>query len=260
MPLVKSPGVSANARFERLLGALRTEGKISSRDAADQLGCSLETIRKDLLVLERQGLLRRAHGGALPPAVLAQETPLEERTENSGEKVRIASAALAGLEEGSTLFLESGSTTHQVAMLMPDNLSLTVFTNSLPIAGTLMSLPLVHTHLIGGSVRPLTKATAGYWALRELADLRVDIAILGTNAISESGELSTPDSDEAAIKAVALTVARRTLLLADHSKFDQRAVFHYGSLTDIDVLVTDTATRDVLPTSSASQPGTTRFV
>jgi DeoR family fructose operon transcriptional repressor len=260
MPSDTRPGVSASARFERLLDTLATDGKISSRDAAHHLGCSVETIRKDLLILESQGLLRRAHGGALPVHTIAQEIPLDERTDYADEKKRIALSVLEELGEGSTLFLESGSTTEQVAILLPDTLSLTVFTNSLPIARALVSKPLIDTHFIGGAIRPLTHATAGYWALRELGDLRVDTAVLGTNAISSAGELSTPDSDEAAIKAAALSVATTTILVADHSKFGHRAVFHYGSVSDIDLLVTDTASRDALSALTSSQPRTYRFV
>jgi DeoR family transcriptional regulator, fructose operon transcriptional repressor len=260
MPSDTRPGVSASARFERLLDTLATEGKISSRDAAHQLGCSLETIRKDLLILESQGLLRRAHGGALPVHTIAHEIPLDERTDYAAQKKRIATSVLQELRDGTTLFLESGSTTEQVAVLIPDTLRLTVFTHSLPIARALVMKPLIETHFIGGAIRPLTHATAGYWALRELSDLRVDIAVLGTNAISSLGELSTPDSDEAAIKAAALTVATKTILVADHSKFGNRAVFHYGNVSDIDLLVTDTSSRTALSALTNSQPRTYRFV
>jgi DeoR family fructose operon transcriptional repressor len=96
MSVVLGPGISASARLDRLLDLLATEGMISSRHAAHQLGCSLETIRKDLLTLEHQGLLRRAHGGALPSMPLAEEMPITQRTSNTQEKKNIAQAALMG--------------------------------------------------------------------------------------------------------------------------------------------------------------------
>ena len=259
MSVVLGPGISASARLDRLLDLLATEGMISSRHAAHQLGCSLETIRKDLLTLEHQGLLRRAHGGALPSMPLAEEMPITQRTSNTQEKKNIAQAALMEFVEGSTIFLESGSTTHQVASLLPENWALTVVTNSLPIATTLLAAPRVTTHLVGGAVRAVTQSTAGFWALRELGDTHVDIALLGTNAISESGVLSTPDSEEAALKAAALGIAARTIVLADHSKFRQRAVFQYGTLEDADVLITDAASQDVLESISSHQPRTIRY-
>lgn len=260
MVLTSRPGVTASARLGRLRELLAHEGKISSRQAAQSLGCSLETIRQDLLTLEQRGELRRAHGGALPVGNSSLETPLDQRTSNVKEKRRIAAAAFLELKEHSTVFLESGSTTHQVALLVPHHFPLTVFTNSLPIAATLLPLSSVTTHLIGGTLRPLTQATAGHWALRELADLRVDTAVLGTNAISLSGELSTPDSDEAAIKAAALKVATRSILLADHSKFTQRAPFHYGTLGKIDLLLSDTIGADVARSITDYRPRELRFL
>lgn len=259
MALAERPGVTASARLEQLRELLATQGMISSRQAAAQLGCSLETIRKDLVTLENQGHLRRAHGGALPTTILAEETPLADRTSNAEEKKRIAKAALEEIATGSTVFLESGTTTHQVALMIPDYWKLTVFTNSLPIAASLVSLPLVTTHLMGGTLRPLTQGTTGYWALRELRELRVDTAVLGTNAISDSGELSTPDSDEAALKSQALTVASRTIVLADHSKFHQRAVFQYGTLEDVDLLITDSGSKNAVTALSPSTPRTSRY-
>ena len=260
MPADHRPGVSASTRLDYLKKLLTSDGKISTREAADRLSCSQETIRKDLVSMENQGLLRRAHGGALRPASPNQETPIDQRTENLAEKRRIAQAALGELGAGSTVYWESGSTTHKVASLVPEHFALTVFTNSLPIAQTLQALPLIHCHLIGGSLRPLTKATSGYWALRELADLRVDTALLGTNAISDAGELSTPDTEEAAIKAALLSVAKRTVLLADHSKFSQRSIFQYGTLENVDLLITGIDSGNTLVSSLTHRPEATQFV
>jgi DeoR family fructose operon transcriptional repressor len=254
------PSIGAQARHDWLLGVLATHGAISSRNAAETLGCSLETIRKDLVMLERNGALRRAHGGALPHTALTYEAPVEQRTEHSERKARIAQAALGEIPEGSAVYLESGSTTAALAEVIPVDFILTVFTNSLPIATTLLSRPRVECHLIGGRVRPITKATTGHWALRELADITLDIAVLGCNAISNTGELATPDSDEAAAKAAALSVAGATMLLADRSKFNRRALFRYATLEDITLLITDQNGDDTLPSNLEHIPQRALFV
>jgi len=256
MAPIPRTSVSASKRMDWLLEQLTRHGEVKTRAAARYWGCSVETIRKDLLALESQGLARRAHGGALPMGPLQPEIPLEERTDNAEHKHRIAHAALAELEPGSTVFLESGSTTGVLASLIPSHYALTVVTNSLPIAQTLMAMPLIDTHLVGGAIRPLTHATAGYWALRELSDIAVDTAVLGTNAVSASGELSTPDADEATIKAAALGLGARRVLLADHSKFDTRALHRYGTLSDVSLLITDTAGAHQLASLGTQAPET----
>lgn len=256
MALSPHSSVGASKRMEWLLEQLSQHGEVKTRGAARHWGCSVETIRKDLLALESQGLARRAHGGALPVGPLQPELPLVERTANADQKNRIAQAALAELEPGSTVFLESGSTTGLLASLIPAHYRLSVVTNSLPIAQTLMAMPLIDTHLVGGTIRPLTHATAGYWALRELSDVAVDTAVLGTNAISPSGELSTPDADEATIKAAALGLGARRILLADHSKFDTRALHRYGTLADVNLVITDTLGANALASVTTQAPET----
>jgi DeoR family fructose operon transcriptional repressor len=211
-------------------------------------------------MLERNGALRRAHGGALPHTALTYESPVEQRTDNGELKARIAQAALGEIAEGSAIYLESGSTTATLATLIPDGFVLTVFTNSLPIATTLLTRSRVECHLIGGRVRPITKATTGYWALRELADITLNMAVVGANAISANGELWTPDSDEAAIKAAALSVAGETMLLADWSKFNRRALFRYATLEDITLLVTNRNGGDTLPSNLEHVPQRALFV
>jgi len=260
MSRAQHTGVSASKRSEWLLEQLHGVGAVNTAEAAKHWACSRETIRKDLVALETQGLIRRAHGGALPTISLTPEAPLDTRTTHHGEKKRIALSALGDMEEGATVFLESGTTTGLLASLIPPDFSLTVVTNSLPIAQTLTSLPAVTCHFVGGKIRHMTQASTGYWALRELDDLAVDIAVLGTNAISESGELATPDTDEAAMKTRAITLGYRRILLADHSKFGTKALHRYGTLTDISLLITGKEAADAVQTITDHTPQETRCV
>jgi DeoR family transcriptional regulator, fructose operon transcriptional repressor len=93
--------------------------------------------------------------------------------------------------------------------------------------------------MVGGRIRRATMAAVDAWALRDLHELRVDVAFLGTNAFSLRHGLSTPDAAEATVKRAMIDAARLTVLLADHTKFDTEAVFKYAALEMIDVLITD---------------------
>ncbi|WP_246106752.1 DeoR/GlpR family DNA-binding transcription regulator [Pseudonocardia kunmingensis] len=230
----------AAKRQQAILAALRATGQVNAADLAAEFGVTAETLRKDLIVLERQGLLRRVHGGALPVDDLTFEPDVAARTEYAEEKSRIARAALAHLERAGSVFLDAGSTTSRLAELLPADRELTVFTNTLTIALTVVAKPNVTVYTLGGRVRGPTLAEVDTWAARALREINVDIAFLGTNGISLTRGLTTPDPAEAAIKRLMLECARRTVLLADHSKVGMVSLCQHGALADVDVLITDT--------------------
>ena len=116
---------------------------------------------------------------------------------------------------------------------------LTLFTNSLPIAGLLAGTHPDGLHALGGRVRGLTQATVGVETVDALRRLRVTTAFLGTNGLSESHGLSTPDPDEAAVKAAMVAAAQRVVVLADSSKMDREDLSSFAGIDDVDVLITD---------------------
>ena len=157
---------------------------------AEQLQVSTETIRKDLLFLERSGLLRRVHGGAVAIEDLSFEPAVSTRRSNEEEKRRIARTALAELPREGAVFLDAGSTTTILAEMFPADRDLTIFTNTLTIALALVAARL-SVHTLGGRVRARTFAEVDNWAIRALSEIRVDVAFLGTNSISsERGLIS----------------------------------------------------------------------
>jgi len=231
----------AEERQRAIVERARADGRVDVAALADDFAVTAETIRRDLGVLERAGLLRRVHGGAIAVNQLPFELDMNRRGGTMGaEKERIAKAALALLPAAGSIFLESGSTTGRLAELLPPETSLTVVTNSVAIALTLARWPDLTVMSVGGRVRRRTHTAVDDWALGNLRSLRVDVAFLGTNAFSPTHGLSTPDAAEAAVKRAALAVARRRILLADHTKYGNESVLRYGGLDDIDVLVSDT--------------------
>jgi DeoR family fructose operon transcriptional repressor len=227
-------------RQQAILHALATSGRIDVAEMAEELSVTGETVRKDLIVLERQGQLRRVHGGAIPVRGLIFEPDVSARIQYAEEKRRIAKAAVAHLPQTGTILIDAGSTTGRLADLIPPDRQLTVFTNTLPVALALARKANITVHTLGGRVRSRTLAEVDNWATRTLNEINVDVAFLGANGISLDRGLTTPDPAEAAIKHLMLGRARQRILLSDHSKIGQVTTHKYGDLADIDLLITDT--------------------
>lgn len=230
----------AEERQQWIAGQARSRGRVDVGELAAELAVTTETVRRDLTVLERHGVLRRVHGGAIPVERLSFEPALAARdAARAPEKERIAKAALAELPAEGAILLDAGTTTARLADLLPPDRTLTVVTNALPIAMSLSGRPSITVMTLGGRVRGRTLAAVDSWALRALADTYVDVAFLGTNGISVERGLTTPDQAEAAAKAAMIGAARRTVLLADHTKVGSDCFARFGELADVDVLITD---------------------
>jgi DeoR family fructose operon transcriptional repressor len=232
----------AEERQQAMAQLVAEHGRLSVNVLAETYDVTTETVRRDLSALERMGLVRRVHGGAVPASSLAViESGLVERdSANTAEKERIAKAALDLLPPaGSTVLLDAGSTTNRLASMLPRDHRLTVVTHSVPVAARLAGNPQIELHLLPGRVRATTQAAVGADTVRALSELRADMAFLGTNGISVEHGLSTPDRDEAATKHAMVTSARRVVVLADASKIGAEAPVRFARLEDVDVLVTD---------------------
>ncbi|WP_217145346.1 DeoR/GlpR family DNA-binding transcription regulator [Streptomyces sp. AC627_RSS907] len=230
----------APERQQEILRLARDGGRVDVVSLAEEFQVTAETIRRDLKALDRAGLLRRVHGGAIPAGRLDFEPDLAERESTAAdEKDRIAKAALAELPAEGTLILDAGSTVARVAAALPPEASLTVVTHSLPIAARLADHPGIQLHLVGGRVRHRTRAAVDAWALRAYDEIRADLVLVAANGFSAEHGLTTPDLAEAAVKRAAVAAARRVVLLADSSKHGQEHFARFGALGDVDLLITD---------------------
>ncbi|VXC35501.1 Transcriptional repressor of the fructose operon, DeoR family [Arthrobacter sp. 9V] len=241
---------------QQLISALVAErGRVSVTDLADRFSITTETIRRDLAALEVSGNLRRVHGGAVPSDRLStrEESILERAVQRQVEKLRIANAALALIPQLTTgsILLDAGSTTETLADLLAQQSQahqvqsangsdeLVVITHAIPIAGKLSSTPGIALQILGGRVRGLTQAAVGQSTVQAAYKLRPDIAFVGANGIHATFGLSTPDPEEAAVKAAFVTSARRVVALADSSKLDSETLVQFANLKDVDTLITD---------------------
>lgn len=235
--MTETSSLLAAERHQYLLNALERLGRINAAEVAAALNTSNETIRKDLIVLERQGRLRRVHGGALRPEPMTFEPSVETRLDHLDEKRRIAEAALRFVPRSGAVLIDAGSTTRAVADAFPNH-GLSVFTNALPTAMALAANDRLTVGTFGGTVRAATMAEVGATTANAIRRMHFDLALVGTNAISVEHGLATPDAEEAAIKTEMIRSAEQVVLLADHSKFTQRSLVRYAEVADIDVLIT----------------------
>lgn len=238
----------AMERQESIERILLDTGRVAVLDLAHRFDVTTETVRRDLLALERLGALRRVHGGAVAvDRPSTRETTVTERVQRrTSAKHAIAARALDAIGPvfAGSIFLDAGSTTAAVAEMLPARLASTgghaeVVTHALTFATALAAADTVSLSLIGGRIRGVTAAAVGARTVRTVESLRPDIAFVGTNGVSSAFGLSTPDPEEAAVKEAIVRAARRVIVVADSSKFERELLVGFAPLDAVDVLVTD---------------------
>jgi DeoR family fructose operon transcriptional repressor len=229
-------------RQQAIAALVAERGRVAVTAVAEEFGVTTETVRRDLAVLERSGLLRRVHGGAVPAGTLTLVEPgLGERHSTRSEAKRAIAGAALDLLPGSdgSIALDGGTTTAALADLLPADRRLLAVTSSVPIAARLAAKG-INLHLLGGRVRGVTQCAVGEATVQALADLRVDVAFMGANGISSRHGFTTPDEAEASVKRAMVRAGQRVIVLADSSKLDREHLVRFAGLDDVDVLVTDT--------------------
>jgi DeoR family fructose operon transcriptional repressor len=228
-------------RQQAMASLVAERGRLGVTALAEEFGVTTETVRRDLAVLERAGMLRRVHGGAVPAGALSLVEPgLAERHGTRSEHKRAIAAAALTLLPGSdgSIVLDGGTTTAALAELLGDRRMLAV-TSSVPIAARLSAAPGITLHLLGGRVRGVTQCAVGETTVRALDELRVDVAFLGANGVDPRHGFTTPDEAEASVKRAMVRAGQRVVVLADSSKLDREHLVRFAAVEAVDVLVTD---------------------
>lgn len=232
----------AEERQQAIAQLVAERGRLSVTELATRYDVTTETVRRDLSALEGLGLVRRVHGGVVPGGHLSViESAVGERdTANTIQKDRIARAATAYLPpHGGAMVIDAGSTTSRLAAAIPREHRLAVHTHAVPVAARLAGLDHIDLHLLPGRVRTTTQAAVGAETVAALSEIRVDVAVLGTNGVTVDHGFSTPDSEEAATKRALVASARMVVVLADAAKIGVDAPLRFAPLDRVDVLVTD---------------------
>ncbi|MDP9394972.1 MAG: DeoR/GlpR family DNA-binding transcription regulator [Actinomycetota bacterium] len=232
--------MDVNERRRRILAAVQERGMISLREAAELVGTSEVTVRRDLRLLADQGLLRRTHGGAAASATSSREpTYLEKARQAASEKEQIAAAAAELVPDRAAISLGAGTTTLALARRLVERQDLTVVTTSLLVCQALLEAPGVSVLVTGGSLRRSTHALIGPLAEQSLRGLHVDTLFVSGNGLSVLRGLSTPDVLAAAVDQRLADTADRIVVLADHTKVGVEAMTQTVPLSAIDLVITD---------------------
>jgi len=224
-------------RQAAILERLNQNGSVSLGELIGALSVSEATVRRDLSELEARGMLRRTHGGAVSMAnSLSERDYGEAEASNVSEKCSIALVAASLVNDGDTVLLDSGTTTHQIALSLAGR-DITIITNSITIPPEGVDFKPV-LYLAGGLCRLNTKSTVGPNAEAFIRSLRPDKAFIAANGILKD-EFFTPHLSESEIKRSMIAVAKEKYLVADHTKFGKSYLSAVAEVSQFDAIITD---------------------
>ncbi len=231
-------------RHAEILRIAREKGAVVVEDLATHFGVTLQTIRRDLTDLCDTGQLTRVYGGAVLPSGVANIGYEERRTLNAEAKDRIGRAVAAEIPNAASVFLNIGTTTEAVARALSEHRDLMVVTNNLNVANILAANDSVEVIVTGGVLRRADAGLVGDVTLEMVRHFKVDIAVIGTSALDEEGDLLDYDFREVRVSQAIIRQSRKTWLAADGSKFSRTAPVRIASLAELEVFFTDTPPPD----------------
>ena len=228
-------------RLDAIRSHLYGNGFSTIQDLADAVGASLATVRRDLQILEKEGVIDRIHGGARIAEGSSVELAFQEREKRQlSAKRAIANAAYELLSPRTAIFLDAGTTVLQLARLVRINpIPLRIFTNGLIVAQEFLNIPNLEVSLLGGQLRSENASLVGPQAEAMLGEIWFDQLFLGASAISPDGAIYSVDSAEASLNRRMLGRSANRYVLADSSKFGTMATYKVAPLVDAK-LITDT--------------------
>lgn len=230
------------ARQNKIRERFSEQPGIAISKLAREFGVSGMTIRRDLDALESKSDIQRTHGGAmLTERMILEFDYRDRRQQNRPAKRAIAAAARKLVQPGQRLILDNGTTTLELAALLADATDLTVITPSLAVASELQHASGVEVILLGGVIRRGSPDLTGPVTEHCLELFAVDLVFLGSDGIGADGALYNSDLRLARVDKLMRRVAKKTCVLADHSKIGRTALARSGSLSDVDIFITDTA-------------------
>ena len=225
-------------RHSEILRILREKGVTSVDDLALAIGASQATLRRDLRHLDEAGLIQR-HSGKVDLLFGEGELPhLLRHSIHLGEKRRIAQAALDLIQNGESILISGGTTTLELACLLPGQRRVTVITNALHVAEALVDKTGINLVLLGGEVRPGERTMHGHLTENGAQELRADKFFYGIQAISLQHGLTHNQLQEVTTDRALASSAVQVIVLADHTKFGRVAPAVVLPLASVDTIIT----------------------
>jgi len=231
-----------SARQAEIVALARAQGRVGVDELAARFEVTPQTIRKDLNDLCDQRLLSRVHGGAILVSGVENLGYQARRLIAAEEKRAVGLAAAALIANESSLFINIGTTTEEVARALAGHEQLMVITNNLNVAIMLYPHPSIDVIVAGGPIRKSDGAVIGAAAVDLIRQFKVDTAIIGVSAIDEDGSLLDFDYREVRVSQAIIENARRVILVADSSKLERTAPVRIAHVSQVQVLVIDRLT------------------
>ncbi|KKI88426.1 DeoR faimly transcriptional regulator [Bacillus sp. SA1-12] len=225
-------------RHRLILDYLKEKENVNIHELVGLTKSSESTLRRDLDQLEKQNYIKRVHGGATLLQKKREElSMIEKSTQNLKEKAILAKYAAQIIEDGDCVYLDAGTTTYQMIQYL-DQKNIVVVTNGVDHLDALHAKD-INTYIIGGYVKKATKALIGSNAYESMKNYRFDKCFIGTNAIHFELGFTTPDPEEAQIKAKALSLSREKFVLADHTKFGEVSFSKFAELHQAKIITNE---------------------
>jgi DeoR family transcriptional regulator of aga operon len=232
--------MNSQLRYETTLGLLQEKGELSVVELSERTGASPMTIRRDLQVLEQEGVLRRVHGGAISLMSRGDLPPYSVREKRAMEaKKRIGQAAASMIGERETVIIDVGTTTLEAARALRGRRNLTVITPSLHIANVLAREQGIRLMVTGGTVTQGDLSLIGDLAEDAFVRLRFDTLVMGVGGVDAEVGCTEFNSDDARVKRAALATVRRCIVVADSSKLGVVTFARVCPLDSVGVVITD---------------------
>jgi DeoR family glycerol-3-phosphate regulon repressor len=226
-------------RQGEIVALLRDAGRVSVEDLARQFDVTPQTIRRDLNEMSDARLITRVHGGAIVASGVQNLAYEARKLIAQPHKRLIGEAAARLIPDSSSLFINIGTTTEEVARALAGRSGLLVVTNNLNVAAEIYRYGGIQLVITGGNVRPTDGGILGASTVDMIEQFRVDTAVIGISAIDPDGTLLDFDMREVTVSRAIIENARRVILVTDGSKFARSAPARIGTLADVDILVTD---------------------
>jgi DeoR family glycerol-3-phosphate regulon repressor len=231
--------MTLNPRQQALLDLVRRHMTMSVEGLARALKVTPQTVRRDIRLLVKASQLTRYHGGVrLPPSVQNIEY-VQRQAMGAHSKRRIGRAVAERLPDDSSLIINIGTTTEEVARALMHHKGLRVVTNNLNVAATLSDNASCEVLIAGGVVRNRDKGIVGDATIDFIRQFKVNVGIIGISSIDPDGSLRDFDAREVRVSQAIIQQSREVWLVADHTKFSRESFVHLGHMRQIDVLFTD---------------------
>ncbi len=225
-------------RQRSILDLLTEQGRVVASELARKFNTSEDTIRRDLRELAAAGLCKRVYGGALPVSPAAGSLT-ERKALNPERKQALAGCLVNLIKPEQVVFIDAGSTNLAVVHALPDDLNITVVTNAPSIAAVLAERENIHLVLLGGTINRNTGAALGAQTLRDAANIRPDLYILGVCAVDADMGLTAFDLEDAEFKRLVASQARSVVTAITNDKFETTAPFRIAGTDILTALVAE---------------------